>query len=188
MKKRQFVFLIILLFTAVQCSKSNGDSLPQETQTGANTFGCLVNGKVFLPKDGRAPAFGHGVLECNFPENYQGPSGFSFHLQASDLSIQDNVTGLYINCDSVTFTEGQTYTLSNAVRGNASAAYLHLGTGTGLLEYPSPAGASGQLQITKFDQTKHIVAGTFWFNGISNNGVTLKITEGRFDMTYPYLR
>jgi len=34
-------------------NNNNADSLPPATQTGANTLGCLVNGKVFVPK-------GHG--------------------------------------------------------------------------------------------------------------------------------
>ena len=45
---------LLLLFTALiilnGCSNDDDNaSLPPETQTGANTVGCLVNGKVFLP-------------------------------------------------------------------------------------------------------------------------------------------
>lgn len=38
----------VILFTACGCSKDNlQEQLPPATQTGANTFGCLFNGKVF---------------------------------------------------------------------------------------------------------------------------------------------
>jgi len=54
---RTTVFLF-LAFTLINCTKSDDlitlveeDQLPHITQTGANTFGCLINGKVFLPKD-----------------------------------------------------------------------------------------------------------------------------------------
>ena len=45
---------LLLLFTVLMalnaCSKDDDHaSLPPETQTGANTVGCLVNGKVYLP-------------------------------------------------------------------------------------------------------------------------------------------
>ncbi len=43
-----------LLFTGMQCKKTTDtikeDVLPAETQTGKQTFGCLVNGVIWLPK------------------------------------------------------------------------------------------------------------------------------------------
>ena len=46
--------LSFLLFTGMQCKKSSEtikeEVLPAETQTGKQTFGCLVNGEVWLPK------------------------------------------------------------------------------------------------------------------------------------------
>ncbi|MCW3074373.1 MAG: hypothetical protein JWP69_1442 [Flaviaesturariibacter sp.] len=40
-----------LMLTSVSCKKDkDNDKLPPITQNGANTFGCLVNGKVWLPK------------------------------------------------------------------------------------------------------------------------------------------
>jgi hypothetical protein len=52
MKNLFFLLTAITLLTA--CDKdgqifAGKDQLPPETQTGANTVGCLVNGKVFLP-------------------------------------------------------------------------------------------------------------------------------------------
>lgn len=47
-------FLLLLTTITLSCCSSdddnnNGDQLPPETQTGANTAGCLVDGQVFLP-------------------------------------------------------------------------------------------------------------------------------------------
>lgn len=45
-------FSFMSLLTASGCKKnklSELDKLPPATQTGANTFGCLVNGKAYLP-------------------------------------------------------------------------------------------------------------------------------------------
>ena len=59
MKKTLTAFLLISLI-AISCKKTKTESesvdqLPPITQTGANTFGCLLNGNVWLPKgyDGR---------------------------------------------------------------------------------------------------------------------------------------
>ncbi len=58
MKNIKFILTaiaVISLFTFSQCKKNKNEEpqLPPETTTGANTFGCKVNGKVFVPKDGR---------------------------------------------------------------------------------------------------------------------------------------
>ena len=50
---------ILLFFIALaSCSKPDATKqdpvlqLPPETQTGANTFGCIINNQVFYPRDG----------------------------------------------------------------------------------------------------------------------------------------
>ena len=56
MKTKILIFLTIL--SLVGCSKDDTTPpepallLPTETQTGANTFGCLINGKLLIPRDG----------------------------------------------------------------------------------------------------------------------------------------
>ena len=49
--------LLLIFITFFNCS-NNDDSieqnqLPPITQTGANTFGCVINGEVLIPKDSR---------------------------------------------------------------------------------------------------------------------------------------
>ena len=50
--KNILIITMLMLLCAASCKKDNKneDQLPPATQTGANTFGCLVNGKVFVPK------------------------------------------------------------------------------------------------------------------------------------------
>jgi len=44
--------LLIFAITFLNCENNDPqDQLPPITQTGANTFGAIVNGKVFIPKD-----------------------------------------------------------------------------------------------------------------------------------------
>jgi hypothetical protein len=48
-----FFILLFLFLVFPQCKKGSfNPSLPPETTTGAMTFGCKVNGKVFVPRDG----------------------------------------------------------------------------------------------------------------------------------------
>ena len=49
------IFFILIAFFLIGCRDSSDDitaKLPPETQIGANTFGCLVNGRLFYPRDG----------------------------------------------------------------------------------------------------------------------------------------
>ena len=50
--KNIVIIATLMLLCAAGCKKDKAseDQLPPATQTGANTFGCLVNGKVFVPK------------------------------------------------------------------------------------------------------------------------------------------
>jgi hypothetical protein len=58
--KKQIIKICLLFITTLflSCSENNNliptvaeEVLPPITQTGENTFGCLVNGAVFIPKD-----------------------------------------------------------------------------------------------------------------------------------------
>lgn len=51
---KNLLFLFAMAFTLSCCSKDDNKSpnqLPPETQTGANTFGVTINGKVYVPRD-----------------------------------------------------------------------------------------------------------------------------------------
>ena len=83
MKKTLFLYLIIVLLvmTLINCNKDK-NSLPPETQTGANTFGCLLNGQVFKPKGGGiAP-----IYDCYYQHLSPGDSGYIFHVSGNDNS------------------------------------------------------------------------------------------------------
>src|SRR5437773_8453594 len=58
MKPAPWIFISLLLcslFLSNSCRKQkNEEQLPPATQTGANTFGCLVDGKVWIPTGGGA--------------------------------------------------------------------------------------------------------------------------------------
>ncbi len=64
--------LLLLLLTASQCKKHNDEpQLPPITTTGAMTFGCKINGKVFVPRDGR----GKPGLYCQYVNLGSGEGG-----------------------------------------------------------------------------------------------------------------
>ena len=79
MKTPCFVIALFMV-TLLSCKKQPVDQLsllPPATQTGANTFGCLVNGRAFLPKKG---LFSHTDLECFYVDTKRG---YVFNIGAS---------------------------------------------------------------------------------------------------------
>lgn len=181
-----FLLAIFTLFTESSCHKSKPsnplDQLPPATQTGANTFGCLINGEVFKPK---GPSGGGPILLSTYiylADNYD--TGYFFQLAASDVSNPPNVIGVGIFTDSLQIQANETYSLGDKwVRGKAYGIFNFF-TSQSLNSYNTSSELPGELNITKFDSIKQIVCGTFWFNVINNLGDTVKISDGRFDMHF----
>ena len=178
------VTLLICVFF-FNCRKSGSNTqagLPPETQTGQNTFGCMVNGKIFVPKGGGISA----NYSCFYQQAYAGFNGYFFHVSGDDKSNSEVVSSVGISCDSIKLAENQTYSLINVLKGNSAGDYIVVSSFTtpATTQYTTTATLTGEMTIKRFDETRHIVAGTFWFNAVSSKGDTVKITEGRFDMLY----
>jgi hypothetical protein len=147
--------------------------LPPITDTGANTFGCLVDGKVFVPQK---PAFSsYEILQCNYQlvagVLYLGLAGRDF---VHDGSVSFGYYG-YIHGDTVIqFTSPW---VEVGVCGQYSPKLYQ--------DYYTQLPPSGELHVTHFDSLRQIISGTFWFNAVdSATKDTVHITDGRFDVHY----
>jgi hypothetical protein len=154
--------------------------LPAATQTGANTFGCLVNGQAFVPKN-RSLLQGP-IMQCNYIYTL---GGYYFDVSGGNSNSNGTPVSILIQTDSLTIKDGQTLPLTGyAIAGEASGTYITSASSVSPLSYfHTNSNASGQLNITHMDTIKQIVSGTFYFTAV-NNGDTVKITNGRFDMPY----
>jgi hypothetical protein len=177
-----FTSLIFVCLTASKCKKDKPpvdpvSQLPPETQTGANTFGCLVDGKVFVPKG--AP-FSGPSLQCAYQYLDNGSSkGFYFQLSASHRYSTQNIKSLAIGTENLKLKEGA-FILEDAFHdGNAFGLFSESGTAN-----YTQKNLPGLLTITKFDEINQIVSGTFWFSVVKSSEDTIQITNGRFDMQY----
>lgn len=181
---RTILLYALLLLMASGCKKHKAkpalELLPPATQSGANTFGCLVNGQAFTPK---GPSLSP-ILSCYYQRLYTSSSkGYFFSLSASDKSKNDMVFNVNINTDSLQVEEGQTVLLSQGLKGEASGAY-YVGQIYTSKEYRTNSQLIGQLLITKLDSLQQIVSGTFWFDAVNPSGEKVEVREGRFDVRY----
>jgi Family of unknown function (DUF6252) len=164
-------FCCLLLVLA--CKK---DDLPKPTQIGADTLGCKVNGKVWIP-DGvpgvpPIPPVSGGYQYKNevYIRAYKGKGN-------TDQTIKiflKNVTkpGIYsLNYDTGYFPQAA----SPENHATYSSRYPDSFYGT-------TAQVGGTVTITRADTVAKIVSGTFSFTAVDKDGNQVKITSGRFDV------
>ncbi len=170
---------VLLCFCFAQCKKTRTtdpiDQLPPATQTGANTFGCLVNGKVYVPKG----TSGNG--SPNPKKIYDiGLNGLPYlRIDAGQYEQMNQVASFVINIDSLTST-GLHYVYTNKKQiGFGSTLFPNCGT----LPADTLQFKIGTITISKHElsQSSGIISGTFNFKLKINNCDTLFFTDGRFD-------
>ena len=173
----KYIFIITtwFLLTGASCKKSTTqeDQLPPITQTGANTFGCLVNGKVYIPKGYS------GTGSPNFRCIYEIISGRPyFYIKTTQYEEDIPIGSIYIYIND--FTSAKTFFYQDP----------DMALNFGWNKYFPNCGAiindlsiyrSGSVTIHKYDPTNGIFSGTFNFKIKNNTCDTIRITEGRFD-------
>lgn len=183
MKNLLFILIAFLIVGCRESSDDNSPKLPPETQTGANTFGCLVNGRLFYPRDGTFDIMGANkavvysgnnkfdeILVANFkdgkPLNYM-----YFHIH--DLPTKG--VGEYVWKES-NFNKGIDGLMQN---------YLYVRAfdyTTNTWKWYTSYENSGKTVITKYGG-QPIVSGTFSGKLRTADGKeTIEITNGRFDI------
>jgi hypothetical protein len=166
------------------CRKSNVDpidQLPPATQEGKFTFGCLVNGKAYLPK---GAGLGGPVLSAYYQHlNTSTAQGYFFNV-AAKRDNKNSKEGIAINGNGLALKEGEKYVLRNSPdEGEIFAEYVIFLDGH-MNAFETRGPFQGELHITRFDQDRQIVAGTFWFDAVNDRGEKVEVRQGRFDMLY----
>lgn len=181
MKTSKTLLIAYLFFTIIStsCRKEKGiDDLPPETQIGANTFGCLVDGKVFIPSG--SDGYSGTNIKANYQYIYPSPVGYSFVISAHDYNRTPSPF-VVIGSDSLKLEEGLILK-TGEFRGGAGGRY-RIGSDPSN-DFRSLKSLPGEIYIKKFDETNQIVSGTFWFDAINYQGKFVHVTNGRFDIKY----
>ncbi len=168
------------------------DTLPPMTTTGANTFGCKVNGKIWVAKaDWRSylnPAF--QLFDAFINEKNTPPGGF---LQANrQVYLGDKDWDAQLFQFGLRASEGTYPSRPLGTVGNAfSVYYRNENTLKWYYATDNKIDSTNQLVITKYDPDNNILSGTFHFklfrgekDKITDRKDSLVITDGRFDIIY----
>ncbi len=180
MKKINFFFyLLIIVVTAYNTEdpiqEPKPDELPPITMTGENTFGFLLDGEVWIPKDDLST---NPLKNIFHTITYDEPSGtFSLQIENIDTIMNwDHLTR--IACG---FSEEGSYKMPPPPFDGRVLIDHDLGP---CLKYYSNWETESQIEILKLDKSERIVAGLFEYTVHNDCGDTIQITEGRFDMKY----
>ncbi|MBC7653000.1 MAG: hypothetical protein H7098_00835 [Oligoflexus sp.] len=185
-----FFISLLILFIGIGCKKEKGiNALPSATQEGKNTFGCLLNGKAFVPK-GISPLFnpdGARILKSTY--SYVGNSTPKYYflsisaLRKGSGNVSEYVQ-LYIFND-FPIIAGKTYELKRSkIDNRAEGNYLYANVVSENSYDTQNQDYIGQISISKIDEVNQFVSGTFSFDAVNNKGEKIEIREGRFDVKY----
>ncbi|WP_127845446.1 DUF6252 family protein [Psychroflexus aestuariivivens] len=177
MDKIKIFFYSVSLLFFFSCNSDDGGSinpinrLPKATQTGENTFGCLLDGEAFIPGGGINP------LDCV----YQLINGERFfNVQGNKRDEDNNLERISLSTNAKELQEGQTYQLLTNDAGNLFGAFFLNAT----QKFTDGEENTGELKITHLDLTNQTISGTFFFDIVDQNGNLREIREGRFDMHF----
>jgi hypothetical protein len=177
--QRLFLFLILPLLSWTACDKNifkpraEDHVLPPITMTGEGTFGCKINGEVFLPTP--KPFDSHLSVEYHAASN-------TFYVNARESvdNSYNRTFNLYVN-----EVVGQgIYLFDNVKYRDHSEPCIPT---RGLDKDDLFLEDVNQIEILYFDAEERIISGTFQFTLINEECQdTIRITEGRFDL--PWLK
>jgi hypothetical protein len=171
MKNIIILFTIIIMATQMSsCKKNPLKTLPAATQTGANTFGCLIDGEAYKVEGKYVDNF----VSCTTGIYFGKPTNASFFLNTKGCKIPS----FSINIFKFPISEGE-YKFAKPITGNDNYADIETAGSADYLR--TPDSNSGSVIITKYDG--NIIAGTFSFKATNANGVVKHITDGRFDIS-----
>jgi len=150
-------------------------SLPAISSEGKNTFGCLINGELYLPKG----SYNHSYYSWHDEPNFYGT--FSMNVNRKQPNDNSNFT---IELRNRVFTIGKHLVYANP---NTKNYLFHSEGSSPPAEYENfTLDSNNFIHLIRLDTINRIAAGTFQFSLVNNNNIldTVKVTEGRFDFTY----
>ena len=172
-----FALVLIVLLSILSCTKTEEiDKLPPMTTEGKNTFGCLVNGKTWIPK-----TEGGGLFNEKLTVRYENEGlniQANLRLNNDEIFQRLSVTAVFIDVGSYQISpppfDGIVYfNLKNKPMGTIECtSYKCIPEDT-------------QIEILYIDTSKRIISGTFSYKNLTNRcGDIINITDGRFDVRY----
>ncbi len=175
--KNIIVIITLMLLCAVGCKKekiAEIDKLPAATQTGANTFGCLVNGKAWVAQRNDCNFF----CDASFKVIYDGGNGGNLGITGLFINLQEGINqGILLGFDSTNFKSQFIYNQNHA----SAIGFTFIDNSQYTRSWDSLVSCTGSINLTAYNLQTGIVSGTFEFTLVKPNSEAIIVTNGRFD-------
>ena len=184
-----YTALSLIIATTTQCNKTNvnPDGLPPETQTGAGTFACKINGVVWKYNNPSGFLNTSPIARWSFDQSVRGGNleilGFTYDAAGTTETSELDLYG-----DSLIYkkeiTSSRTLNHFAMTYYNFNSIKCQSFSSGPLYDTTSNFFSSGKLIISRLDQQAKIISGKFSYTIKQTGCDTLKITDGRFDLKY----
>ena len=183
------MIFIALLFLMSSCHEDdkimpeNLNVLPPITMEGLNTYGCYINGELFLPKKNSLNPSTFPII-ANYDEDCTGNLCGFYLTGTRDVVEPRDFRKLEISFFDL--KEEGIYSRENGcfAKANAKCRMVNFIGNSG--DHYIDTTQNHIIDITKLDTKNNIASGTFEFVLINERDITdtLRITDGRFDAVY----
>jgi len=177
--------LLILLFSVfllnAKCKKDKPDPpavLPPITQEGKNTFGCKVNGEVWVPSY-KCGGTGNpcGEIAVDIARLSQNQLPVEIHIGVGQKKNDNSLTAFSIQ----TKTNESIFSIGNKI--DSVTMYFQKPVVQLYYNY-NYYNRIEKFEITKLDTLNKIISGIFELTLYKSTSDSLNITEGRFDLKF----
>ncbi len=177
------------------CRKASEPKLPDATQIGANTAGCLLNGQLWIASSDNCFRFGTPYTKIGYYSYDKSKNSLFINFQRCtkydgdqwfSISIQDFFGPGTYACNKKSYIPG--------IPGSSGKSYnfinYYIAKNTNEQNYETSELATGSVTITKIDTSRTPVfthvSGVFEckLKNLNNMYDSLVITSGRFDIPF----
>jgi hypothetical protein len=167
-----------------RCRAQELAKLPTYTEVGAGTFGCLLNGKAFIPSTCCGDFFNPPLPKLNSSYYVNGRAYFIGAINRTNIETPYYSVGLNIlfelNSPLPVYIDIQE--VDKDLRHSGGGITYGI-TGEQTTYYNTFYPTSGSFTINHLDSINQIISGTFEYKA-ANETDTITITDGRFDLPY----
>ena len=195
--KTTILTFYLLVITLTSCNSNDNETgyslrLPPITTTGENTFGCYIDGKLLLPRDGDG-TFGYPSHAVDYFVSGNVPTAYKSSLTVHDYK-SGNAGMLQLNIENTQNGAGE-YLIKESncqewVSGNPPPTINLLvkwkDEQTGEIKYYCSIEDTGILNVLRYDVPNNILSATFSCSVVNyyDPNDIIEITEGRFDIIW----
>ncbi|MCK4664294.1 MAG: hypothetical protein KAT68_15605 [Bacteroidales bacterium] len=175
MKKVIIILIILLIGLFTRCVKKENPlptELPPITESGENTFGCLIEDEIFVPDIRRIVCCEAQAIPIVF--DFPKYPEYFFRISAvRKVNKNDNAKDAEVVLMVDSIFQGGSFSLFYATVKYENVYYY-----TDSID-------NGTIEILKLDSINNIISGLFYFQAIDKNNTNSKIINiinGRFDL------